>query len=95
MHIQTLLPPVIGEIFRFNVSGGAGVTSVEVYVGSDQVFKQEYEDLLCRASTVIPQGTEGATLSINATDSAGSNKTLNYEISESDPGPHSMLSVSR
>ncbi len=93
MNIQTLLPPVVGENFRFNVGGGAGVTSVEVYVDSDQIFKQEYEDLLCRAAAVIPQGTEGATLSIYATDSSGNNKTLKYQISESDPGPHSMLSM--
>ena len=93
MFIQTLVPPVAGETFRFNVAGGAGVTSIEVYVASKKILGRDSDDLPCRAVAVIPLGTEGLTLRINATDSEGHNKTLEYEISESDPGPHSMLSA--
>ena len=93
MFIQTLLPPVAGKTFRFNVSGGAGVTSIEVYIDNKQIIKRESDDLLCKSMVELPGGTEGATLRIYATDSSGNNKTLEYEISESDPGPHSMLSM--
>jgi len=92
MFIQTLLPPVAGKIFRFNVAGGAGTTSIEVYVNTKQILKRESDDLPCRSAAEIPHGTEGATLSIYAIDSAGNDKSLEYRISESDPGPHSMLS---
>ena len=92
MFIQTLLPPVAGRTFRFNVAGGAGATSIEVYVDSKLIHKRDCDDLPCHAAAVIPPGTEGATLSISATDSVGNNKTLEYVISEADPGPHSMLS---
>jgi hypothetical protein len=95
MFIQTLVPPVAGEIFRFNVAGGAGLTSIEVYVGAKQILDRHSDHLPCRAVARIPPGSEGSTLRINATDSAGHNKTLKYVISESDPGPHSMLSRSR
>ena len=95
MFIQTLLPPVAGESFRFNVSGCAGATSIEVYVNSKQILNRKCDDLLCKTVTVIPNGTEGKTLSIYATDSAGNNKTLEYEISEAAPGAHSMLSDTR
>jgi hypothetical protein len=45
--------------------------------------------------TEIPLGVEGKTLSVSAVDSAGHAKTLEYEISESDPGAHSMLAGTR
>ena len=91
MFIQTLYPPVAGETFTFSVAGGAGITSIEVYVAGKQILKRDCDDLPCRAVAVIPHGSEGSTLSINVTDSEGHNKTLEYEISKSDPGPHSML----
>jgi len=95
MFIQTLLPPVAGGTFRFNVAGCAGATSIEVYANSKQILKRKCDDLVCKSVTEIPPGTEGTTLSICATDSAGHNQTLEYEISESDPGAHSMLSMTR
>lgn len=48
--------------------------------------------MLCQSMAEIPPGVEGQTLSISAVDSAGHTKSLEYEISQSDPGPHSMLS---
>lgn len=95
MFIQILRPPVAGENFRFSVAGGNGVTSIEVYVNDQQLLKRDDDNLPCRAAAVIPLGTAGETLSITATDSVGSNKTLEYVISKSDPGPHSMLSVTQ
>ncbi len=95
MFIQTLLPPVAGGPFRFTVAGCVGKSSIEVYANDKQILKRECNDLLCKLAVEIPHGTEGATLRVNATDSAGSNQTLEYEISEADPGPHSMLSKTR
>jgi hypothetical protein len=95
MFIQTLVPPVAGRAFRFTVAGCAGETSIEVYANSAQILKREYNDLVCKSVVEIPPGTEGATLSICATDSTGNNQKLEYEISEANPGPHSMLSKTR
>ena len=95
MFIQTHRPPVVGETFRFSVAGCSGSTKIRVLVNSKQILKREYDGMLCQSMAVIPSGAEGKTLSIFATDSAGHNKTLEYEISESDPGPHSMLSSTR
>ena len=95
MLIQTLHPPVAGETFRFSVAGCSGTTVVKVSVNSRPIFSREYDSMLCQAMASIPFGVEGKTLSISATDSAGHSKTLEYEISKSDPGPHSMLSVGR
>ena len=95
MFIQTLLPPVAGELFRFNVSGCAGETSVEVFANGKQILNREFKDLLCKSVVEIPMGTEGTTLSVHAIDSAGTHKMLEYEISEIDPGSHSMLSATR
>jgi len=95
MFIQTLLPPVAGKTFRFNVSGCAGATSIEVSINSRRILKREYDDLLCKSAAEIPRGTGGTILSIHATDSAGHSQSIDYEISESDPGPHSMLSRTR
>ena len=95
MFIQTHRPPVVGETFRFSVAGCSGSTKVRVLVNSRPILEREYEGMLCQSMAVIPNGTEGKTLSIYATDSAGHNKTLEYEISEADPGPHSMLSITR
>jgi hypothetical protein len=43
----------------------------------------------------IPIGADGKTLSISAVDSVGHSKTVEFVISQSDPGPHSMLSITR
>ena len=95
MLIQTLVPPVAGRPFRFTVAGCAGETIIKVYANSKQILKRECNDLLCQSVAEIPRGTEGTTLEIYATDSAGHDQTLVYDISESDPGPHSMLSKTR
>jgi hypothetical protein len=95
MFIQTLRPPVAGETFRFNIAGCAGATNVEVCANSKPILKREYNDLLCKSMVEIPNDCAGMTLSIRATDSAGHTKSLDYEISESDPGAHSMLSGTR
>jgi hypothetical protein len=91
MFIQTLLPPVAGEVFRFSVAGGAGATTIEVFVNKELILDQQCTELPCRTLAEIPPSTGGETLRISATDSAGSNKTVEYQISDSDPGPHSML----
>ena len=95
MLIQTLRPPVAGEIFRFSVAGCSGTTKIRVLVNSKPILKSEHESMLCKSQAEIPNGDEGKTLSISAVDSAGHSKTLEYEISKTDPGPHSMLSITR
>ena len=95
MFIQTLLPPVAGKVFRFNVSGCSGATSIEVSINRKRILKRKCDDMLVKSAAKIPRGTEGTTLSIYATDSAGHSQSIDYEISESDPGPHSMLSRTR
>ena len=95
MLIQTLVPPVAGKPFRFTVAGCCGETSIKVYANSKQILKKECNDLLCQSVAEIPRGTEGTILEIYAVDSVGHTKTLEYEISEADPGPHSMLSGTR
>jgi len=95
MFIQTLTPPVAGGTFRFSVAGCSGTTKVRVLVNSKPLLKREYDSMLCQSMAVIPTGVEGEILSISAIDSAGNTKTLDYKISEADPGPHSMLSFNR
>lgn len=95
MFIQTLVPPVAGKLFRFTVAGCAGETNIEVYANNTQILKHESQGLVCKSAAEIPTGTEGTTLEICASDSSGNNQKLEYEISEADPGPHSMLTISR
>ena len=95
MFIQTLHPPVAGENFRFSVAGCSGTTNVRVLVNSEPILKRDYKSMLCQSLAKIPIGVEGKTLSISALDSAGHSETIEFEISESDPGPHSMLSITR
>jgi hypothetical protein len=91
VYIQTIAPPVAGESFRFSVGGGAGPKHIELMVGDQSLLELDSEDLLCQANAVIPPSTEGTILSICATDSTGDRKSLEYTISETNPGPHSML----
>jgi hypothetical protein len=95
MFIQTLLPPVAGKVFRFSVSGCAGKTNVVVYVNEKRILHRELNDLLCKMVVMIPSGTEGETLSIDAIDTTGVCKTLEYEISETPPMARSMLAATR
>jgi hypothetical protein len=95
MFIQTLVPPVAGNTFRFSVAGCSGSTKVKVLVNSKQIINREYDGMRFQSLAEIPHGTEGKTLGIYAVDSAGNNKTLEYEISEANPGPHSMLTKTR
>ena len=95
MLIQTLCPPVVGGNFRFSVAGCSGATNIRVSVNSKPILERKYESMLCQSMAKIPIGANGKTLSISAVDSAGHSKTVEYEISESDPGPHSMLSITR
>jgi len=95
MLIQTLKPPVAGESFRFSVAGCSGTTKVRVFVNRQAILDREYNSMLCQSVTEIPPGVHGKTLSVSASDSSGNSKTLEYEISESDPGPHSMLAGTR
>ena len=95
MFIQTLVPPVAGSTFRFSIAGCSGETSIEVYVGSEQVLNQKMTGMLCKSAAEIPASSEGSTLRIRASDSSGNRQKLEYEISESDPGAHSMLAKSR
>lgn len=95
MLIQTFKPPVAGETFRFSVAGCSGTTKVRVFVNRQAILDREYKGMLCQSATDIPPGVEGGTLSVSAVDSAGNTKALEYEISDSDPGPHSMLSGTR
>ncbi len=95
MFIQTLRPPVAGDTFMFNVAGGTGATAVEVFVGIRRIMVRKYPQLPCRVKARIPSDSGGETLRIQATDSVGSGKTLEYLISEEDPGAHSMLAGTR
>jgi hypothetical protein len=95
MLIQTLRPPVAGENFRFNVAGCSGTTNIRVLVNSKPILQRKFESMLCQSMAEIPIGVEGKTLCISAVDSAGHSEKLEYEISDKDPGPHSMLSTSR
>ena len=92
MFIQTLLPPIAGDAFSFDVAGGTGATSIEVFIGNKRILARKYRKLPCRAVATIPHDAEGETLRIQAIDSAGHSKTLKYLISAADPGAHSMLS---
>jgi len=92
MFIQTLVPPVAGDTFRFSVAGCSGSTSVKVLVNSEQIIEREYDGMRFQSMAIIPQGSQGKTLGIYAADSAGNKKALTYEISASSPGAHSMLS---
>ena len=95
MFIQTLVPPVAGDTFRFSVAGCSGSTRVKVLINSEQIIKREYDGMRFQSTATIPPGTEGKTLGIYTVDSAGNNKALEYEISEADPGAHSMLCRTR
>jgi len=95
MFIQTLVPPVAGDTFRFSVAGCSGSTKVRVLVNSKQIINREYDGMRFQSLAEIPLGTEGETLGIHAVDSAGNDRVLEYEISEADPGPHSMLARTR
>lgn len=95
MFIQTLRPPVTGENFRFNVAGCSGTTNIRVLINDKPILDRKYDSMLCQSMAEIPNGVEGKTLSISAVDSAGHSEKLEYEISDSDPGAHSMLSISR
>ena len=91
MFIQTMKPPVAGEDFAFSIAGACGVTSIEVRVGGRRILKCLNDEMLCRAAAHVPASSAGLVLSISAIDEHGNNKQLEYEISEADPGPHSML----
>jgi len=95
MLIQTLTPPVVGQPFRFSVAGCSGKTRVRVVANDEPILQREYDGMLCQSQVVIPFGVEGKTLNIVAIDSAGNTKTLEYEVSAEEPGPHSMLSFTR
>jgi hypothetical protein len=95
MFIQTLKPPVAGEDFAFSIAGACGVTSIEVHVDDRRILRCINENLLCRAAAHVPNTAAGCTLRVSATDEYGNSKHLEYEISASDPGPHSMLSETR
>jgi hypothetical protein len=95
MFIQTLLPPVAGGTFRFSVAGCSGSTKIKVLVNSKQILNRKYDGMRCQSMAEIPHGAEGKTLGIYAIDSAGQHKSIEYEISEEDPGAHSMLSKTR
>ena len=91
MLIQTLKPPVAGETLIVKVAGCSGMTNIDVYVGEKQLLRHEHTGLLCNLKVEIPQGTGGANLRICANDASDTPKSLEYEISDCDPGPHSML----
>jgi hypothetical protein len=95
MFIQTLLPPVAGELFRFSVSGCAGKTNVVVYVHDRRILHRELNELLSKLAVMVPEDAGGATLSIDAIDTTGVCKTLEYEVSETPPLAHSMLAATR
>ena len=95
MFIQTFLPPVAGELFRFSVAGCAGKTNIVVYVNEERVLHRQLHDVLCKLVVMIPGGTEGGTLSIDAVDETGACRTLEYEISDTAPLAHSMLADTR
>lgn len=95
MFIQTLRPPVAGQPFRFSVAGCSGTTKVGISVNQKSILERDYDGMLFQSMAEIPTGVEGKTLKISAFDSVGHTKTLEYKISEADPGPHSMLSGNR
>jgi hypothetical protein len=53
MFIQTLLPPVAGELFRFSVSGCAGKTNVVVYVHDRRILHRELNELLSKLAVMV------------------------------------------
>lgn len=89
--IQTLKPPVAGETLIVKIAGCSGRTSIQVLVGGKQLLRHEHSGLLCNLKVKIPSGTGGANLRISANDASGAPKSVEYEISDCDPGPHSML----
>lgn len=95
MFIQTLVPPVAGSTFRFSVAGCSGETRIEVYADSKQILSERMTGMLCKSAAEIPPCTQGSMLKIHASDTSGNQKKLEFEISESDPGAHSMLAKSR
>jgi len=95
MFIQTLVPPVAGKTFRFTVAGCSGETLIEVYTNNDQILDRKMTGMLCKSAAEIPLSSAGSTLRICASDSSGNRRKLEFEISESDPGAHSMLAKSR
>jgi hypothetical protein len=89
--IQTLKPPVAGETLIVKLAGCSGKTNIEVYVGDNRLLAHEHVGLLCNLKVDVPPGTGGTNLRISANDASGVPKSLEYEISDCDPGPHSML----
>jgi hypothetical protein len=67
---------VAGQTFRFSVGGGASPKHVELTVGGEVLLELDSDDMLCQANALIPESTNGITLSINATDSQGDRKSL-------------------
>ena len=95
MLIQTLKPPVAGEKLIVKVAGCNGKTIVEVRVGDRRLLQHEHTGLMCNLAVEVPPGTGGANLYIHAKDASGVPKSLEFEISDCDPGPHSMLAGAR
>ena len=91
MLIQTLKPPVAGEPLIVKVAGCNGKTNIEVYVGGQRLLQHEHTGLMCNLTVKVPSGTGGTNLRICANDASDAPKSLEYEISDCDPGPHSML----
>ena len=70
-------------------------TNVVVYVNEKRILHRQLNDLLCKLAIMIPGGTGGETLSIDAMDATGACKTLEYEISDTAPLARSMLAETR
>lgn len=95
MFIQTLVPPVAGKTFRFTVAGCSGETRIQAFSDTKRILNQKMTGMLCKSLVEIPSRSEGSKLKICASDSGGNRQELEFEISASDPGAHSMLAKSR
>lgn len=85
--------PMAGQSFYFNVEGGIGKTTINVFVDSKLILQHDCDDPPCHEMAMIPPGTRGATLRVIATDSVGNTQTFEYKVVDSDAGASGTMTA--
>jgi hypothetical protein len=93
MEITNEAHPHAGEKFHFSVSGGIGITRIEVHVDSTRIFEKDCADPPCHEMVQIPSGTKGAVLRIVVKDSAGKTSVMELTVAESQSGASGAMSA--
>jgi hypothetical protein len=71
MEIDSGRLPVEGQNFNFKVTGGLGVTQIEVRLKGRLIHQHKCPDPPCHEMVHVPLGTGGTELVVIAQDSSG------------------------